>query len=77
MTGRTVEGGSLARARGRAGPNLGLHRSQVAPDRTSLCRGAGTQALRVLGASKGLVADRVKRTGRGRTRAKRTLSRYH
>jgi hypothetical protein len=68
-----VAGGSLARARGRARPNLGLPSSRLAPDRNSLCAGAGAQALRVLGASKGLVADRVRRTRRGRTRAGRAV----
>ena len=51
-TGGSVEGGSLARARGRARPNLGLHRSRLAPDRNSLCAGAGARgARRVLPAS--------------------------
>ena len=33
----------MARAGGRARPNLGLHRSRLAPDRNSLCAGAGTR----------------------------------
>ena len=76
-TGWTVGGGSLTRASGRARPNLGLPSCRFVPDRNSRGRGAGTRALRRLGAPKGPIPDRVRRTRRGRTLAKRADPRYY